>query len=600
MSQIRLQMILLFNLFTALSSAHAQYNGPYHSIDLRDLAQPGVYPQLPSETILKALETRPCQFLAAKQVGTNRPNLSLCDNYGSRLLSNPNIKFTAEGALGPIGHIVNERFVSTDKQEWTRKDVIFSAEFDGENSVQQISNGVYQSKLILFVHDSQRSSVETNQYYFRRLTVQTNSAILPIDNPDRTTVVSIDADIPVTQTSFEVLTDIVDRKVVLLDRLNNIKKVFPVGVGAFDIRTLPRMDNVIASMTEELKTQAVLTTQPGLGTDGKPYENQMMKERNYPSWYKGRPFLGILDENGTKYKEIGFHYQIDDGELNRGFISHGCIRVRDKDLYQMSALVFSSGQTTLPVKVVNSFSLYSELNGFSYLQHPYKKNNSKYKRIIYADRNYMSDLARSSVNPSIISIRGANDFTEVERFEWCRQNGKYDVIRYHGPWASVLGTDCLTRITTEEKPVDEVLNAMLRLSHHLPQIAPHQLARTSNYGSRSSDPLSDALNSILSPANSIPTPPAQAPVGTPAIIRTVPIATPQSSSSTGQPQNGFNPYMICDYSLRTASNLYRNSTGQPLTYSRFAELCGCPMLSAELIAGNYRDGQSTYNKICSR
>jgi hypothetical protein len=305
------------------------------------------------------------------------------------------------------------------------------------------------------------------------------------------------------------------------------------------------MDNFVGSMTEELKTQAILAKDAPLNPEGTPYFVPMTEERNTPSWYKGRPFLGILDENGTKYKEIGFHYQIDDDQLKRGFVSHGCVRVRDKDLYQLSALIFNSGQRALPVKVVNSFTIYSELFDLAYLDHPYPKLNSTFKRIIYADRNYVSAEARAQVNPSIIPIPRATDFNEVERYEWCRQNGKYSVLRYHGPWASVLGTDCLTRIATDNRPVNDVINYMLGLSFQGPQIAAHQYTTTSNY------------------------------------------STPTANLTE-----------ICSYNLGLASQVYTQLTSQILTYNKFKDICGCQRLQYELQQRNYKDGWDTFNRIC--
>jgi hypothetical protein len=555
MSQIRLKVLLVLSIFTAVFNSQAEYYGPYHSIDLRDHIQFGSYNEMPTHTILTAIENRPCHFLAPKDINTGKPNLNYCD-YNLRLKTNPNIKFTRQGAVGPQGYISDETFIPTDKQEWTRTDVIYSVEFDGENSVIKVAEGLYLVKIILFIHDSQRSANVSDQYYFRKLTVKTDASQIPIDNPDRVVIVSIDKDISLSETYFEAFTDIAQRKLVLLDQQNKIKKVFPVGVGALDVRTLPGMDNFIGSMTEELKTKAILTQYLTYDEAGNQVNNQMMQERNSPSWYKGRPFLGILDENGTKYKEIGFHYQIDDDQLRRGFVSHGCIRVRDKDLYQLSTIVFKSTQQAIPIKVVNSFTIYPELFNLAELDHPYPKINGAFKRIIYADKNYVSETARSQVNPSIIGIKKAGDFTEVERFEWCRQNGKYNVLRYIGPWASVLGSDCLTRIATDERDINPFINYMLGLSYEMPAISSHQTTTASNYGSfdNFNTEYNTSVNSNLS--------------------------------------------QICNYKLKDAATVYKQLTYENLTYNKFAEVCGCPALDFELSRGQYKDGRKTYKRIC--
>lgn len=551
MTSFRSKTILVFNILTVFLlgtvTAKAQhYDGQYHSVDLRDHIQFGSYNDLPTHTIQTAIENRVCHFTANIDPLTNKPDERDCD-FNYRRLSNPNMKFTREGAIGPRGTINGEVFVPTDKRMSSRTDTIFSVEFDGENSVKKMAEGLYMAKIILFIHDSQRSSTESEQYFFRKMTVKTDSSY-PITDPQRVIITHVEKDIPLSDTYFEVYTDIAERKTVLIDNYNKIRKVFPVGVGAFDVRTLPGMDNFIGSMTEELKKEAIITARPGVNDNGKPIEVQILQERNHPSWYKGRPFIGILDENGTKYKEIGFHYQIDDDQLRRAFVSHGCIRVRDKDLYQLSVIVFKGTQEKVPVQVVNSFSIYNHLQSLTSLDHPYPKTNNSFKRIIYADKNYASQEARAQVSPSIISIAKASDFTEVERFEWCRQNGKYDVLRYHGPWASVLGTDCLTRITTENRHVGEFITYMLGYTNTPPVIAAHKTETQSKYN---------------------PSQPVQADVS-----------------------------FICFLSLADAAKHFPQHTGRTLSYNEFAQICGCQRLADELRSGKYKNGVDTYRKIC--
>lgn len=549
MRQICLKLILVLSLFTHLSLmsslAYGQYQGQHHSIDLRDLVKYKSYLELPTDIILKALESRICHFTAPIYANTGKPDLSLCDQ-NLKLISNPNMKYTEVGAIGPTGHVSNETFIpnKNNLNTWTRTDTVFSVEFDGGDSVHKIDNGLYIVKVILFIHDSTRSKNEAEQYYFRRMTLKTDSS--KGENQGRVMIISVDEEISLSDTFFEVYTDIIDRKTVLVDRIHSIKKVFPVGVGAFDIRTLTGMDSFVGSMTEELKTEAILTRHIPLDEKGEPVHVPMMEERNHPYWYKGRPFLGILDEYGTKYKEIGFHYQIDNDKLNRGFVSHGCIRVRDKDLYQLSVVVLKGTQKSIPVKVVNSFTQEPQLLNFVNFNHPHPKIDTSYKRIIYSDKNYLSNEAQKLVNKNIVPIKEATDFTETERYVWCSLNGKYDVIRYHGPWASVLGTDCLTRITTEKKSVQHVLDYLLKTSYQPPAITEHKVQTTSNYGSGSFKKHAE----------------------------------------------------ICPFDLATAATYYQNLTSDVLTYKIFKETCGCPRLNDVLMQGNFKGGWDEYYKYC--
>lgn len=547
MCLFRLKVTLLFSLLTIIRTASAEYAGPYYNIDLRDHMQFGSFNNLPTHTIQVAIENRPCLFIAPVD-GSSKPDLNYCDsNY--RLTTNPNIELTRAGAIGPDGYSENENFYITDQKGWSRNDTIFSVEFDGPNSIRQISEGVYQAQIILFVHDRLKSSNPEDQYYFRKLIVRTDASKTPIDNIERVQVVQVVKDIPLKQTFFRVFVDISDRKLVLTDRDNAITKVFPIGVGSFDIRTLPGMDNFVGSMTEELKNNAEITKIPQTDENGTPVYVQIMEERTNPDYYRGRPFIGILDNNGTKYKEIGFHYQIDNDQLKRGFVSHGCIRVRDKDLYQLSMIVFRSAQSAIPVKVVNSFYTHSDLYEYTVLDHPYTKLNDSYKRIIYADKNYVSPENRASVDPSIISIQHSTSFTEVERYEWCRQNGKYSTLRYIGPWASVLGTDCLTRTKGYSGNVEPILNYMNGLTTEIPAISVHETTNTSS------------------------------------VVPEQPV----------QQQLQFAP--MCDSALSVSANYYLTVTGNPLSYAEYIRLCGCD-IARRRIPRNDNVGRPEYRKYC--
>ncbi len=546
MSLLRLNLLLVFSLLTVIHSASAEYSGPYYNIDLRDHMQFGTFNDLPTHTIQVAIENRPCLFIAPLN-SSSKPDLNYCDsNY--KLTTNPNIELSRAGAIGPDGYSENENFYVTDQKGWSRNDTIFSVEFDGPNSVRQISEGVYQAQIILFIHDRLRSTNPEDQYYFRKLVVQTDASKTPIDNIERVQVVKIVKDIPLKQTYFQVNTDISDRKLILTDRENQITKVFPVGVGSFDIRTLTGMDNFVGSMTEELKNGALITKIPQTDEAGNKVYVQIMEERTNPDYYRGRPFIGVLDNNGTKYKEIGFHYQIDNDQLKRGFVSHGCIRVRDKDLYQLAVIVFRSGQNAIPVKVVNSFRSYPELNEYVGLDHPYAKLNDSYKRIIYADKNYVSEENRAAVDPSIISIQHSTSFTEVERYEWCRQNGKYNTLRYHGPWASVLGTDCLTRITGISGSVEPILNYMNGLSFEPPVISAHETTNTS-----------------------------------------------ATATQSAEQQLQFTP--MCDSGLSAAASYYQSVMANPLSYAEYIRLCGC-RIAGKNIPRRDGTGRSEFRRYC--
>ncbi len=138
-------------------------------------------------------------------------------------------------------------------------------------------------------------------------------------------------------------------------------RVYPMGVGAIDFETLK--DNQVSSLTGQFQW----------GSLSKKLEHQnTIKERWDPYYYKGRPFIRISGSS------IGFHYQIDSANFKRGYRSHGCIRLRDKNLFELYAIVRQNSyenKTPLSLKYSN--------NKLKDIDHPLPWNKK-----IHAVKNY--------------------------------------------------------------------------------------------------------------------------------------------------------------------------------------------------------------------
>ncbi len=156
-------------------------------------------------------------------------------------------------------------------------------------------------------------------------------------------------------TEFVVETSLVDRKVIIKDDKNNLKFVFPIGVGSFDEGVL-----------NEGKT-SLLTPR---FTNGNIPKSSIISKREMPRYFKGKPFIRIHD--GDKRTEIGFHIEIND-YFNRGFDSHGCIRLRESDLQNFHDMLMGNSRATTPV----TLKYYVQDDS----DHPAKLNNSYYKTV---------------------------------------------------------------------------------------------------------------------------------------------------------------------------------------------------------------------------
>lgn len=161
--------------------------------------------------------------------------------------------------------------------------------------------------------------------------------------------------IDLKDTNFHFETSLVDRKVILKDDAKDIKMVFPIGVGAFD-------QGVINEGITSLVTPRF--------TNGFIPKSSVISKREMPRYFAGKPFIRIHD--GEKRTEIGFHIEIND-YFNRGFDSHGCMRLREADLQAMHDLVMFNAKSAIPVVV--KYHIQDEMD------HPAKLNNKFFKTV---------------------------------------------------------------------------------------------------------------------------------------------------------------------------------------------------------------------------
>lgn len=139
--------------------------------------------------------------------------------------------------------------------------------------------------------------------------------------------------------------DILNRQVLMSEKKSGLLKFSPASMGS-------------------LVTNRMGDTSSGYRTLSKPFSkatlsrSQSEYSRTVPDYYAGRPFLRVIDHNQSSYggfTAFGIHYQISD-TLLRGFISNGCFRLRDIDLFELSNIVFLTKKKGVPLTVVDSTS----------------------------------------------------------------------------------------------------------------------------------------------------------------------------------------------------------------------------------------------------
>lgn len=442
-------LLIMGVLFSASVSYANRFDYLKH-VDIRDIAKydnRDVHFRGTSNKIMEAFEGFPGLFVGEIADDLIIPNMAT------------QVRYYREGAIGPDGHYSKndsgaDVFVSTNKNEHTRKNVILSVDYEKVVDVTG-EDKVFDADLLLFVHD------DFYGYYFRRLQVRVDwfknaqGSIL-----DVVQVTKFHQDIHLNETRFNVKASILDRKMILEDPYNMITKVFPLTVGALDIRTEVGMDGQVHSMTFLVPNR--LRNSNNRYSEYEPFENAELKKasswhainntraRNFPAYFRGRPFIAIIDknlgDNAGGYREIGFHYQINRDRLIRGFESHGCVRMADKDLYQLDAILNEGPHETIPTKVVYDLPQYKTLDN------PMPKVNSNYNVVAY-----------SKMDPS----------TKVVR---CKSGSTYSVRHYGGGYHTVSDGDCLTLVQRRNQSATSVVNYMLGFNNEFPSAHVTRLA----------------------------------------------------------------------------------------------------------------------------
>jgi hypothetical protein len=128
---------------------------------------------------------------------------------------------------------------------------------------------------------------------------------------------------PVSSTNFVAEVGLVDRKAVFTDTSNNLRITVPIGVGSFDEGVLN--PGKVSLLTPRFK-KAALTA------------GATITKRDKPNYFGGKPFIRIVDGANEEFTAIGFHTEINEN-FYRGFDSHGCMRMRDIDLFMIHDLV---------------------------------------------------------------------------------------------------------------------------------------------------------------------------------------------------------------------------------------------------------------------
>lgn len=190
---------------------------------------------------------------------------------------------------------------------------------------------------------------------FERLTVSYNMGEGALDaRADLNQVIDL------KDTEFEVNVAMLDRRILMTDKRSSLRFTFPTGLGSIDDHT-------------EYNDVRLLTP---LYKDAYLDKARAIYARKKPSYFEGKPFIRITTNvnpnNG--HTAIGFHIDQSNGALIRGFVSHGCLRMKEHDLYFMYDIVrFGTHQR---ISVNTRYRIADDPSN-----HPYPLKTSAYSRL---------------------------------------------------------------------------------------------------------------------------------------------------------------------------------------------------------------------------
>ena len=300
----------------------------------------------------------------------------------------------------------------------------------------EINNGQVTLSVVAFV------KYKTNLNIFEKLTINYPTGPLKIEQVN----VKNESAYPLKELNFKASVGLVDRKLILVDQTKDIKMVFPIGVGAFDEGAIN--EGQISLLTPRF-SEAFLD------------KRAVISKREKPKYFQGKPFIRVLkgtdlDSDSTP---IGFHIEINNSFI-RGFDSHGCMRLREKDLMVFHDLIVFGNDNPIPLTIQYRVKDLSD--------NPALKFNKVFKTVLnkgtnqspffILDRDNLIQLAHkeNSLAPLDLLVDNARDnFHELFNYDTPTQMLEQEIRRKNECDAKVMSG----AVKSDQKSYQECLDA---------------------------------------------------------------------------------------------------------------------------------------------
>ncbi len=284
------------------------------------------------------------------------------------------------------------------------------------------------------------SKKQTPAFLFREYRIRVGGS------PRGVLSVQVLRDFPLSDTEFSVDVSLVARKAVFKDSRQGVVKVYPLGVGAFD-------EGVTASSNG--KTVLMTPTYSGATLS----RAAAIRSRSDPAYYAGMPFVRIVRRDGH-WSPIAFHIVQhaheapggrDYNHLLRAFDSHGCMRVREKDLYELYYLLLGHSLTTAAVEM--SYWLDDDR------EHPFPLDDSFHQRVKNFGTVARPAIRRDEHRLTITEV--IREAPPIERLAGAPLDGdkmtRLEMVRYHADDTELKGAFKDFELAPAMPELDELL-----------------------------------------------------------------------------------------------------------------------------------------------
>lgn len=170
----------------------------------------------------------------------------------------------------------------------------------------------------------------------------------------------LEAPIPISQMNFVVRAYVKPLVTEIWSPEHKIRILMPFGGPGIDHGVTPRAQKGSVFMTPFFQ--------------GYLMREKTISKRCEPAHYKCKPFIRLIPE-GQDHSLYGYHTEPFKEQFERGFVSAGCFRLNDSDLYEMLEIVKFGALSKVPFEMIE--------DDLSMRQaHPYPKIETAYEGVV--------------------------------------------------------------------------------------------------------------------------------------------------------------------------------------------------------------------------